>query len=281
MRIAGNEPHIIILTEIIPKAQILPISPATLAIHGYSFYVNFDWNLPRLGASGIRGICVYVSEKLHASQLSVSTSIFCEQLWLRVKLKNSDSLLIGSIYRSPSKEAIPSIDELGQIFRQACHNNPTHLVIAGDFNMPMIDWDARFSAAPVGHYSHTFIEMVNACFLFQHINQPTRYRHGETPSVLDLLFSNEESLIRNICYSAGLGSSDHVIIQFEVPCYSRSSLQLNELTQNFNFGKADYRLLNDTLLKANWKEWMIWTSAEVMIFSRQPYMRVFRRQSLF
>ena len=54
LRIVGSEPHVIILTETIPKAQILPISPATLAIPGYSLYCNFDCSESNLGAGGLR-----------------------------------------------------------------------------------------------------------------------------------------------------------------------------------------------------------------------------------
>ena len=35
--------------------------------------------------------------------------------------------------------------------------------------------------------SHRFYDTVNDCFLFQHVTQPTRYRKGTEPSVLDIL----------------------------------------------------------------------------------------------
>lgn len=53
MQIAGSEPDIMIITEVIPKAQTLPISPALLAITGYNMYVNFDLSQDNLGGSGI------------------------------------------------------------------------------------------------------------------------------------------------------------------------------------------------------------------------------------
>ena len=40
--IAGAEPDIIMLTEIIPKAQTLPLSPAVISLPGYSMYINFN-----------------------------------------------------------------------------------------------------------------------------------------------------------------------------------------------------------------------------------------------
>ena len=87
--IADNKPDIILLTEVIPKAQALPISPSLLALDDYVLHTNFDPDRSNLGASGYRGISVYVSEKLQASEVAF-TSLFHEQLWVTVNLINSD-----------------------------------------------------------------------------------------------------------------------------------------------------------------------------------------------
>jgi len=49
--ISVNKPDIIILTEVIPKAQSIPVPLPQLAIPGYNF-VNFDYNVSDLGKSG-------------------------------------------------------------------------------------------------------------------------------------------------------------------------------------------------------------------------------------
>ena len=43
------------------------------------------------------------------------------------------------------------------------------------------------------------------CFLYQHVTQPTRYRIGETPNLLDLIITNEEGLISSLEHFPGLG----------------------------------------------------------------------------
>ena len=45
--------------------------------------------------------------------------------------------------------------------------------------------------------------------------QPTRVRHGQEPSVLDLVLTNEEGMIENIEYGNPLGKSDHLVLTFE------------------------------------------------------------------
>ena len=67
--ISVDTPDIIILTEVIPKAQVNPIPLSQLAIPGYNFYINFDYNATNLGNSGQRGIIVYFSTILTTKQI--------------------------------------------------------------------------------------------------------------------------------------------------------------------------------------------------------------------
>jgi len=58
--ISVDKPDIIILTEVIPKAQSNPIPLPQLAIPGYNYYVHFDYDASGLGKSGKRGVIVYL-----------------------------------------------------------------------------------------------------------------------------------------------------------------------------------------------------------------------------
>ena len=66
MMIAGNEPDVILLCEVIPKAQVLPISVALLSIPGFEMYSNFDPGIANLGRGGGRGICIFVNCRIQA-----------------------------------------------------------------------------------------------------------------------------------------------------------------------------------------------------------------------
>ena len=71
---------------------------------------------------------------------------------------------------------------------------------------------------------HTdILECARDCYLFQHGMQPTRFRDGQEPSTLDLVFTNEENMVNNISYSSGLGTSDHLIITFQFICYTKKN----------------------------------------------------------
>ena len=56
---------IIMITEVIPKAQIKPIEAQLLHLESYDVYVNFDESATNLGDSGIRGVAIYVKEDLY------------------------------------------------------------------------------------------------------------------------------------------------------------------------------------------------------------------------
>ena len=70
------KPDLILLTEVIPKAQILPIGLPSISISGFLLFTNFnpipgfllftnfDPNLSHLGKSGYRGLAVYVADYL-------------------------------------------------------------------------------------------------------------------------------------------------------------------------------------------------------------------------
>ena len=114
------------INEVIPKAQHTPIDEARLSIDGFTLFLNFD---PTLQNLGYRGIAMYVSNQIRATNLSLG-SPFHEHLWLSIPLRGNDSLWIGYIYRSPSSNLETSTEYLCDLLTKLC----SHLLICGDFN---------------------------------------------------------------------------------------------------------------------------------------------------
>ena len=73
MQIADISPDIILITEVIPKAQINPIDEARLNIPGFNVFLNFDPTLHNLGSSNCCGIAIYVSNTINATELLLDT----------------------------------------------------------------------------------------------------------------------------------------------------------------------------------------------------------------
>ena len=101
------------------------------------------------------------------------------------------------------------------------------------------------------HPSQLFLDAVRDAYLTQHIDEPTRYRHGQTPHILDLLLTNENNTVSNIEYLAGMGVSDHVAIR----CNLRVRSQNQKIAEpRYRYHKGDYQAVNDNLSAVNWDD---------------------------
>ena len=59
-----------------------------------------------------------------------------------------------------------------------------------------------------------FFKESEDCLLFQHILQPTWFRHGQCHQVPDLVFTNEENCVRDIKFCPGLGTQWPLMYSF-------------------------------------------------------------------
>ncbi len=96
----------------------------------------------------------------------------------------------------------------------------SHVLMMRDFNYSEIDWPNCHSTAPPNHRSHTYINIIQGMFLYQHITEFTRYRKGHNPSLLDLILTNEEDMITDIQYVPPLIKSNHVCLIFNTNMYT-------------------------------------------------------------
>ena len=246
MTIAHDNPDIIFVTESLPKIQVVPVNIALLALPGYTLFTNFDGSLHH---QGIRGICIYTASSIQAAEISFTQLSSIEQLWINIRLKGSDMLTAGCIYRSPSRNAHQSMDELVHLLYTVLAASPSHLLICGDFNIPYIDWINNYCYASESHFSHRFLDIVHDCLLFQHVTQPTRFREGETANVLDLLFTNEEGMLVDLQYLPGLGKSDHIVLKFQLVCYTAQVTS----SERLNYNQANWDKLNTMLADVDWQ----------------------------
>ena len=148
------------------------------------------------------------------AQVWFADPVLMEHIWLKIKLKGSDKLLLGCIHRSPSFDSHQSIDELAPLLHKVHISSPSHLRMTGDFNLPQLNWTTSFCSAPESHHAHKFLAAIHDCLLFQHVTQPIRFRDAVAPSLLELVITNEEGMLTNLQYLPGLGKSDYVVIDF-------------------------------------------------------------------
>ena len=224
-------PDIIMITEVLPKNNRYSIVKAELALDGYEM---FPENFPQ---SNSRGVLIYVKQELQAVEISIKHD-FKEFVCVKINLRNNDKLLICCIYKSPSSteenndllnELLVNISNLEESF--------SHVLLTGDYNFPSVDWESWSAKDKV---SLNFLECIRDCFFHQMVDQPTRYRINQQPSILDLILVNDKNYIQNIDYQAPLGNSDHNVLVFEYKCYFQYN---NSKSVKFNYFKADYEKL--------------------------------------
>ena len=105
MFIANDSPDVILITEVIPKKQVNPITQALLNIDGYNCVLNFDPNDQNLGASSIRGVIIYSKKALEVIEVEFKIDGFQDHAWIEIPSKNGESIHCGCIYRSPSYDS--------------------------------------------------------------------------------------------------------------------------------------------------------------------------------
>ena len=75
-------------------------------------------------------------------------------------------------------------------------------------------------------------------------------RHGQEPSILDLVLTNEEGMIENIDYGNPLGKSDHLVLTFEFKCYTKQNTNIKNVQI---YAKGKYDLMEAELGEINWE----------------------------
>ena len=126
------------------------------------------------------------------------------------------TLLVRCVYRSPNSTDQNSLEVIN-LFERAKDSRNTHKLVMGDFNFREINWETMTTGVGETHIASLFVESVRDSYFVQHVTKPTRIRKGNEPSVLDLIFTNEEDMVSELDYLSSIGKSDHLffnIFQF-------------------------------------------------------------------
>ena len=157
--IAGEEPDLILITEILPKCCVNSLSAARLALNGYQSFFNFDPDSQQTPQS-LHGVWIYISNKLLVSEVTFDGYPHHEHIWISVKLMGQDQLLVGCIYHSPSSDPIQSTSGLCNLLSEV--KEFSHLLLCGDFNYPEINWTTNSCS---NHCSQLFLDAVQDKYL--------------------------------------------------------------------------------------------------------------------
>ena len=171
--------------------------PEIYAIPGYTGPYRLDRTLQRGGGvlAWVRDtIVVKVRPDLHQDRL--------ETLWLELLIPKH-KLLLAICYRQQDGQYSDNYwTKLQQSYDLAKATGMTNIILIGDFNADIS------TNRPAGLAKDAFLAINH---LSQHINEPTRYHHN-TGSVLDLIITNKQSLIKGAEVIAPVHLNDHCTI---------------------------------------------------------------------
>ena len=218
-------------------------------IPGYSIHpVNLDPD-----SNTGRGVAVYTHCSIDKSVIQIQPDLgYEEACLLEIRIRGGDLLLFGCFYRSPTPTSTSdeNNENLNRLLQCISKKNYSHKCFVGDFNYRDINWLSW--TTPHSEYSKEakFIETIHDCYLHQHIQESTRRRGNDDPSLIDLVFTDEVMQVSDIAHHAPLGKSDHSVITFRFNCY----LDYSKPKERYVYEKADFEAMRNHLVETNWEE---------------------------
>lgn len=217
-------PDLIFITEVLPKVESdIDCSSPLFNLTGYTPFPSKN--------SG-RGVLIYAKNSLNVSPIDRLNSLYDDSSWCSL-LIDKTKIILGSIYRSPSD--IEACNIINNLISEA-NSYKTNILITGDFNMRDIDWTSWSTCHSEQHVEHKFIECLRDNFIYQHIQEPTRFRENQTENVLDLILTKDACNIENLIIEPPLGLSDHATLIFDYVC---PKVELENGRPKYKYTKCD------------------------------------------
>ena len=168
-------------------------------------------------------------------------------------------MLVGCIYRPPSNTTCRQTDTeiiscLNAASKALEGKAITGIIVAGDFNLPEIDWQAGWPRVLGNENSagYRFAEAFADCHLCQVVSSPTfTQADGETKNTLDLVLTDSDSRIDAVQHGPALGNSlqYHHMLRWS---YNLSSTRSVEVLPRRNYAKAKYEEMNEFFRAIDW-----------------------------
>ena len=157
------------------------------------------------------GVFIAVRQEFQASELH-HINISSETLWIKVKLYKCRDFLVCAHYR-PHVSDVTSITDLRKSLDQIGNTINKHILIAGDFNLPGINWEQNSltDSCPYAENHRQLINFIDDFGLCQLVKNPTR---GE--NILDLMLVNNMSFVNRVETLPGLSDHDAVFTEFDL-----------------------------------------------------------------
>eukprot|EP00745_Piridium_sociabile_P035972 TRINITY_DN63634_c0_g1_i2.p1 TRINITY_DN63634_c0_g1~~TRINITY_DN63634_c0_g1_i2.p1 ORF type:complete len:797 (-),score=144.14 TRINITY_DN63634_c0_g1_i2:185-2575(-) len=103
------------------------------------------------------------------------------------------------------------------------------------------------------------MECFRDCYLYQHVMKPTHHPPGQRPSLIDLVFTDEQHVVEDLSYEAPWGKSYHSCLCFSLVCFTQAN---KPGPAKYLFHKADMEEMKTVFGNVDWRAKMSDLSCE-------------------
>ncbi len=209
-----SKPHILCLTETKLNSQI-----RNEILSGENYNV---WRRDRVGKIG-GGVLIFTRKELKVKELQMKEVGSASEIVAIEIVRGNEGLIIVNVYVPPLTKAWTreehqamlneTLINLEYVIKEAEDRNK-NIIITGDLNSKKIDWSTLENPEQENSFGCRLLELLTTYLLHQHIDEPTRMRGSDTPSLLDLVITRCANEIFEVSYKPPLGKSDHALLDF-------------------------------------------------------------------
>lgn len=148
------------------------------------------------------------------------------------------SFIVGAFYRPPNSDDM-FVDKLSDFL---CSYRSCNLLLAGDFNVPTVNWDSDF---PVDLTSavEPLVDLILLHGLKQLVKQLARIQNG-VESILDLFFVSDRLQRRKSNIEVVEGISDHKMVKLTMQLHSGPKIEPVKRTFPVFYHSSDVDILD-------------------------------------
>ena len=123
-----------------------------------------------------RGVTTCIKKEIQTTQLE-PTEPFDESVWCMMLIKDSERILVGTIYRNPSSDT-QNAQRMCPAINEMCGKDCSQVILCGDFNLKEIDWEIHQAHVTDNHPASLLLDWVDDNFLIQHDNRKYKISRG-------------------------------------------------------------------------------------------------------
>jgi hypothetical protein len=192
------------------------------------------------------GVSVFIPKQFPFTARSVTPVKKVEYLAVDIFIGTFSFTLV--VVYLPPVSSFKSVTEHCDTVRELCEclstflANAQEVLIAGDFNLPGINWQTFSSQNAT---ENLFIDFLLSSDLRNKVLTPTRQ-----DNILDLVISNVHEKIKDVTIEPPFATSDHNTVNFSLDC--DVTLPQASIYSFKNFKRANYLAMNIYFLNYNW-----------------------------